>query len=362
MYAARLATEIKKRANVEIFGMGGPLMRAAGVDVITDYSEVSVLGITEIISHLPSLVRAMRKLVAAARQRKPVLAILTDFPGFHLRLARKLKPLGVKNVYYVCPQFWAWRPWRVRVVRRRFAKALCIFPFEEAFYGKARVPTKFIGHPLVGMVCPTLTRAEFAAKHALNASQPIVTLLPGSRMGEIARHLPTMLASVAELRNLARSDFSVVLAVAPGVELSRVQQLVTAARSKALIVQDETYNTLAAADVALVCSGTATIEAALLDVPMAVVYKVTALTAILAKPLVRTKFFSMVNLIAGRQVVTELIQEKFTAAAAAHELHRLLNSSEARAELRTGLAKVREKLGPPGAVERAADAIVQLLQ
>src|SRR5271154_7246879 len=189
MYAARLATALQKRMDVALFGMGGEQMRAAGVDVITDYREVSVLGITEILSHLPSLIRAMRKLVSEARKRKPVLAILTDFPGFHLRLARKLKPLGVKNVYYVCPQFWAWRPWRVRVVRRRFAKALCIFPFEEAFYGKAGVPTKFIGHPLVGMVNATLTRTQFADKHALDPAQTIVTLLPGSRTGEIARHL-----------------------------------------------------------------------------------------------------------------------------------------------------------------------------
>ncbi len=365
MYAARLATEIKKRANVEIFGMGGEQMRAAGVDVVTDYREVSVLGITEIISHLPSLVRAMRKLVSAARQRKPVLAILTDFPGFHLRLARKLKPLGVKNVYYVCPQFWAWRPWRVRVVRRRFTKALCIFPFEEEFYGKAGVPTKFIGHPLVGMVHATLTRAQFAVKHGLDPARAIVTLLPGSRIGEIARHLPTMLAACAELRktNLRESTRqpAFVIAVAPGIDLSHINKLVTASGVCAVVVPNETYNAMAASDIALVCSGTATIEAALLDVPMVVVYKVTALTALLAKPLVRTKFFSMVNLIAGRQVVTELIQDDFTPQTATQELLRLLASAQAREDLRRGLAEVREKLGPPGAVERAADAIVQLI-
>ena len=360
MYAARLAAEIQKRADVQIFGMGGPQMRAAGVDVITDYSEVSVLGITEIISHLPSLIRAMRKLVSAARQRKPVLAILTDFPGFHLRLSRKLKPLGVKNVYYVCPQFWAWRPWRVRVVRRRFVKALCIFPFEEEFYGNAGVPTKFIGHPLVGMVCATLSRTQFAEKHGLDPARQIVTLLPGSRSGEIARHLPTMLAACAELRKTTR-ELAVVIAVAPGVELSHINRMVTVSGICAVVVQDETYDALAAADVALVCSGTATIEAALLDVPMAVVYKLTALTAILAKPLVRTKFFSMVNLIAAREVVPELIQEKFTPEAAASEVRRLLASEEARADLRRGLAEVREKLGPPGAVERAADAIARML-
>jgi lipid-A-disaccharide synthase len=361
MYAARLATEIKKRLDVEIFGMGGPQMRAAGVEVITDYSEVAVLGITEIIAHLPSLVRAMHKLVSEARERKPALAILTDFPGFHLRLARKLKPLGVRNVYYVCPQFWAWRPWRVRVVQRRFALALCIFPFEKEFYAQAGVLTKFIGHPLVGMVRATLTRTEFLEKHGLDAATAIITLLPGSRMGEIARHLPTMLAACAELRK-TRHEVTFVIAVAPGAEISRINHLVSASGVCAVLVQDETYDALAAADAAMVCSGTATIEAALLDVPMTVVYRVAAVTALLAKPLVRTKFFSMVNLIAGRRVVPELIQNDFTPEAVAREIVRLLDSSEARAAMRAGLAEVRNKLGPPGAVERAADTIAELLR
>src|SRR6202007_1626481 len=165
MYAARLATALKQRADLEIFGMGGPQMRAAGVDIVTDYSEVSVVGITEILSHLPSLIRAMRRLVSEPRRRNPASAILTDFPGFHLRLARKLKPHGVRNIYYICPQFWAWRPWRVRVVRRRFAEALCIFPFEEKFYGDAGVPVKFIGHPLVGAVHASVDRAGFCRQH-----------------------------------------------------------------------------------------------------------------------------------------------------------------------------------------------------
>ena len=361
MYAARLATEIQKRIDVKIFGMGGSQMRAAGVDVVTDYSEVSVVGITEILSHLPSLVRAMRKLVGEARRRRPALAILTDFPGFHLRLSRKLKPLGVKNVYYVCPQFWAWRPWRVRIVRRRFAKALCIFPFEKEFYGNAGVPTEFIGHPLVGAVKASLTRAQFVEKRRLPDSQAIVTLLPGSRWGEILRHLPTMLRACAELRRLTKKDFSILVAVAPGLDLARVRELLSAAPN-AVMVQDDTYNALAAADVALVCSGTATIEAALLDVPMAVVYRVTALTALLAKPLVRTRFFSMVNLIAGRRVVTELIQDDFTPRAAALEMQRLLDSGPARDELRSGLVEVRDKLGPAGAVARAAESIVAMLR
>jgi lipid-A-disaccharide synthase len=360
MYAAQLAAELKKRMEVNLFGMGGPQMRAAGVEVVTDYSEVAVLGITEIVSHLPSLIRAMRRLVSEARTRKPTLAILTDFPGFHLRLSRKLKPLGIRNVYFVCPQFWAWRPWRVRIVRRRFARALCIFPFEEKFYGDAGVPTKFIGHPLVGAVRASETRGQFAERHGLNPDQPIVTLLPGSRAGEIARHLPTMLAACAELRQM-QGRVSFVIAVAPGVDLSQIEGPASASGVSAVVVQDQTYNALAAADAALLCSGTATIEAALLDVPMAVVYRVTTLTAALAKPLVRTKFFSMVNLIAGRAVVRELIQADFTPQACARELTRLLGSAEARQDLRRGLAEVRDKLGPPGAVERAAEEIVALL-
>jgi lipid-A-disaccharide synthase len=361
MYAAQLAAALKKRIDVNIFGMGGPQMRAAGVEVVTDYSEVAVLGITEIISHLPSLVRAMRRLVREARKRKPTLAILTDFPGFHLRLSRKLKPLGIRNVYFVCPQFWAWRPWRVRIVRRRFAQALCIFPFEEKFYGDAGVPTKFIGHPLVGAVCANETPAQFAERHGLDPGQPIVTLLPGSRAGEIARHLPTMLVACAELRQ-TQGKVSFVIAVAPGVDVSEINRMVSVSGVCAVVVQDQTYNALASANATLVCSGTATIEAALLDVPMAVVYKVTPVTAALAKPLVRTKFFSMVNLIAGRAVVRELIQDDFTPQACARELTRLLGSLEARQELRRGLAEVREKLGPPGAVERAAEQIVALLR
>src|SRR5580765_7406490 len=180
MYAARLATALQKRMDVALFGMGGPQMRAAGVDVITDYQEVSVVGITEILSHLPSLIRAMRRLVSEAQRRKPPFAILTDFPGFHLRLARKLRPFGVRNIYYICPQFWAWRPWRVRVVRRRFAQALCIFPFEEKFYGDAGVPVKFIGHPLVGHVRATRDRAALCTEARLNPEEPLVAVLPGS--------------------------------------------------------------------------------------------------------------------------------------------------------------------------------------
>ena len=359
MYAARLAAALQQRANVQLFGMGGPQMRAAGVEIVTDYKEVSVVGITEILSHLPSLVRAMRRLVFEASVRHPPFAILTDFPGFHLRLARKLRPYRVRNIYYICPQFWAWRPWRVRVIRRRFAEALCIFPFEQEFFSSAGIPTQFIGHPLVGNVQATQSREEFCRQHRLDPQLPLIAVLPGSRRAELAQHLPILREAASIIYHQRPAQF--VVAAAAHADVAELQSGWSRSLS-VRVVEKETYNALGAADAAIVSSGTATIEAALLNVPMVVVYRVTPLTALLAKPLVRTKFFSMVNLIAGRRVVPELIQNDFTPQNVADQILQLLNDSPARTELRIGLAEVRRRLGPPGAVERAADAIAALLE
>jgi lipid-A-disaccharide synthase len=359
MYAARLAAALKRRADVEIFGMGGPQMRSAGVDIVTDYKDVSVVGITEILSHLPSLIRAMRRLVFEAERRKPSVAILTDFPGFHLRLARKLKRRGIHNIYYVCPQFWAWRPWRVRVVRRRFDQALCIFPFEEKFFGDAGVPVKFIGHPLVGEVRASVDRQTFCHAHHLDHSKKIVAVLPGSRAAELRQHLPVLRDASVAIHRETQAQF--VVAAAPGGDVATLRD----AGSPNLpirVASGQTYDVLGAADCAIISSGTATIEATLLNTPMVVIYRLTPLTAVLAKPLVRTPFFSMVNLIAERAVVPELIQSEFTAEQVSSEVLRLLQNQTARDAQGAGLAEVRERLGPPGAVERAAEAILQLMQ
>ena len=364
MYAARLASALKQRLDVAIFGMGGPQMRAAGVEIITDYSEVSVVGITEVLKRLPSLTRAMRRLVDEAQRRKPWLAILTDFPGFHLRLARKLRRRGVRNVYYICPQFWAWRPWRVNLVRRRFAEALCIFHFEEKFYADAGVPVKFIGHPLVGSVYATLTRELFCKKYGLEEGGQVITVLPGSRRGEIAHHLPVLVEGLRTIRQRISGPPQIVVAVAPGLDAARLEKGFPA-DWHVRVISSDTYNALAAADLAIVSSGTATIETALLGKPMVVVYRLSSLTARLAKPLVKTKFFSMVNLIAGRAVVPELIQDDFTPQRLAAVAESLLFGSPSPnprvSEMKRDLQEVQNLLGPPGAVERAADEIVRLL-
>ncbi len=333
-------------------------MRDAGVELVADCSEVSLVGIVEIAKKYPALKRVWKRLLNEAAQRKPRLAILTDFPGFHLRLARALKRQGVQNVYFVCPQFWAWRPWRANLVRRRFVRGLCIFPFEEQWYRARGVKADFIGHPLVGNVEAKRTRAEFAAACGLDASMPIVALLPGSRSGEIAHHMPTLMQACRLIQKDRKMQF--VLALAQGVMRSQIIQYL---RPDVTIhaVEDATYDALGAADLSIVSSGTATVEAALMDAPMIVVYRLAPLTAAIARVLVRTPMFAMVNLIAGKQVVPELVQKDFNPARLASEAIRLLDSPDARAEMRRGLAEVREKLGPPGAVERAADLIAGML-
>ena len=358
MYAARLAEALRARADVHLFGMGGPRMREAGVELIADCAEVSLVGIVEIAKKLPALNRVWKRLVGESERRKPRFAILTDFPGFHLRLARALKRQGVQNIYFVCPQFWAWRPWRANLVRRRFVRGLCIFPFEQDWYRARGVPADFIGHPLVGNVAAKRSRAEFAASLGLDATKPIIALLPGSRAGEIAHHMPPLMRSCHLIAKGRRVQF--VLALAPGIRKSQIASYL-AAEVPMHVVEDATYDALGSADVAIVSSGTATVEAALMDAPMIVIYRLAPATAAIARWLVRAPMFAMVNLIAGKRVVPELVQNDFTPARVASEVIRLLDSPEARSEMRRNLANVREKLGPPGAIERAADIIAGML-
>ena len=358
MYAARLATALQARADVHLFGMGGTRMGDAGVEIVADSSEVSVVGIVEIAKKYPALKRVWNRLIGEAARRKPRYAILTDFPGFHLRMARALKRQGVQCIYFVCPQFWAWRPWRANLVRRRFVRGLCIFPFEEQWYRSRGVKADFIGHPLVGNVSAKRTRAEFAAAYSLDASRPIITILPGSRSGEIAHHMPTLMQTAARIQKERPAQF--VLAIAPGMTGNQIAKYLSP-EVQVHVVEDATYDALGAADLSIVSSGTATVEAALMDSPMVVVYRLSPLTAGIARLLVRTPMFAMVNLIAGRRVVPEFVQKDFTPERLANEVIRLLDSTEARAEMRRGLAEIREKLGPPGAIDRAADLIAGML-
>jgi lipid-A-disaccharide synthase len=362
MYAARLAKDLRERTGARIFGMGGPRMAEAGVELVADYHEVAVVGIAEVLHKIPSVVSVQNRLAREAVRRRADLAILVDSPGTHLGVARRLKPKKIPVGYFIGPQIWAWRAGRVRIVRRRVKKMVVIFPFEEPIYRNAGVPVEFVGHPLVDVVKPTKSREQFVAEHSLDPSRPIVALLPGSRKNEIARNYPIIAEACAAIaRGGGRSsETQFVLVAAPGLGpdlfAPYAQPGLTIHR-----IEGSAYNAVAAADCAIVASGTATIEAALLGTPMVVVYRVSPVSAFLARPLIRTKFFAMPNLIAGRQVVPELIQDAFTPDALEKEAHRLIESPDTRAEMRLGLKEVSAKLGPGGAIERAADVFAALL-
>lgn len=362
MYAARLAKALRERTDAELFGMGGPRMAEAGVELIADYHEVAVVGIAEVLHKIPTVVRVQNRIAREAVKRGAQLAILVDSPGTHLGVARRLKNHRITVGYFIGPQVWAWRPGRVRVVKRLVKRMVVIFPFEEPIYRAAGVPVDFVGHPLVDVVYATLTREQFAARHGLDAGRPIVTLLPGSRRSEMAQHYPRLLDACDRLRHsLAATGVQFVHAVAPNLNVEAMAAYRSPGALAVTRVEGDTYNALASADCAIVASGTATVEAALLGTPMVVIYRVTPITAAILRPMLRTPYIGMVNVIAGRQVAAELVQDTFTPTAVESEVLRLLESEQARAEAKVALAEVRAKMGPGGAIERAADIFARML-
>ncbi|MGB0034167.1 MAG: lipid-A-disaccharide synthase [Candidatus Acidiferrales bacterium] len=358
MYAARLASALRARTGAEFFGMGGARMAEAGVELVADYHEVAVVGISEVLHKIPTVIGVQRRLASEAARRRAALAILVDSPGTHLGVARHLKQKGIPVGYFIGPQVWAWRAGRVRIVKRLVKRMVVIFPFEERIYRDAGVPVDFVGHPLVDVVRPTMKRAEFAARFGLDASRPIVTLLPGSRANEIRQNYPRILEACERLAKTGGIQF--VHAAAPGLGAEFFARYARPGLDVKR-VEGATYDALAAADCAVVASGTATVEAALLGTPMVVVYRVTPASAFLLRRMIRTPFIAMVNLIAGKKIAPELIQDGFTPAGVESEVRRLLESPAAREGAKTGLAEVREKLGPGGAIERAADIFARML-
>lgn len=363
MYAARLAAALRKRTGAQLFGMGGPRMAEAGVELIADYRQVAVVGLSEVLHKIPRVISLQGRLAQEAARREASLAILVDSPSTHLGVARRLKRHGIPVGYFIGPQIWAWRAGRVRTIKRLVNRMVVIFPFEEKIYRDAGVPVDFVGHPLVDIVRPTMTRAEFCVRHGLDASRPIVTLLPGSRRNEIAQHYGRIMQACAELSEGPEriEGIQFVHAAAPGLSPEYLADLGKGQAVHVTRLEGATYDALAAADCAIVASGTATVEASLLGTPIVVIYRVTPASAFVLRRMIRTPFIGMVNLIAGKQVVPELIQEQFTSAAVVREVRRLLVSSEARDVMRVELAKVSAKLGPGGAIERAADIFAGML-
>jgi len=364
VYGASLAHALNARiGNLKVFGCGGEAMRAAGVETVVDLHQVALIGISEVVSGLPKAYAAMRRLVEESVRRKPAFAILIDSPSFNLRLAKRLKRQGIPVIYFVSPQIWAWKKWRIKKIKRCVDKMLCLFDFEEEIYRKAGVPVEYVGHPLVDVAGSRHTREEFFSRAGLDPNLPTVALLPGSRKTEVTSNLPTMLDAATRLALSRPIQFAV--AAAPTLDPRWIEALVASGyvgQATVRTLSDATHEALMYADVAVVASGTATIEAALCERPMVVVYRVSPFTALCAKLMIDVPFYSMVNLLAGKPVVPELIQDDFDAASLAARVESLLDDSEARNQMVQGLREVKSRLGPGGAIERAAEAIVRYLQ
>ena len=368
-YGAELIEALRRdEPSLDFFGVGGDRMRAAGCDTVVDAKDLSVVGITEIVSHLPKIYGLFRKLIAEADKRSPGLAIVIDSPAFNWRVARQMKQRGIPVVYYVAPQFWAWRQGRVRLLRNYIDKALVIFPFEEKFYRDRGVDATFVGHPLADLKAPAITRKDYAAQHHLDPAKAWITLMPGSRVKEVRLNLPTML----EAARLLGCDYEFLLPVAPTLDRETMQTFMgrTPSNEPGITLVPESLPALFHSRAGIVASGTATVEAAMMGTPFLMVYRVSALTYFLGKPRVKVPHFAMVNLIAGEEVVPELVQHDFTAANVAARLRDILPDGPVRNRMLEGLARARdklrgtEKLHSPAlrAADRAAGVIVPMLR
>ena len=359
LYGAELVRHLREQVpGLDAFGLGGDRLQAEGASLLAHVRDLAVVGLLEVVSHLRHLRAVFRRVLEEAERHRPDAAVLVDYPDFNLRLARALHRRGIPVIYYVSPQLWAWRRGRIHDIRASVARMLVIFPFEEALYRDAGVPVSFVGHPLVSLVHPPADPVTLRRELGLDPERPVVALLPGSRAKEVAHNLPPMAASVDALA-AARPELQFVAAVAASLDPTLIRRGL--GDRPVTIVHDRTHAALSAATAAIVASGTATVEAALLGAPMVVVYRLSPWTYRLGRRFVRVPYYAMVNLIGGRRVVPELIQGDFTADRVLGEIVPLLDDTETRRQMQRDLHEVREKLGAPGASARAAAVVAPYL-
>jgi lipid-A-disaccharide synthase len=359
---------VSTQASLDFFGVGGDRMRAAGCDTVVDAKDLSVVGITEILGHLPKIYGLYHRLIKEADKRKPDLAIVIDSPAFNWRVARQMKKRGIPVVYYVAPQFWAWRQGRVRLIRNYIDKALVIFPFEEKFYRDRGVDATFVGHPLADLPHPAISRDDYAKHFHLEPAKQWITLMPGSRVKEVGMNLPTILEAAGQLG----PAYEFLLPVAPTLDRAFLQSLIDLkAMGKHITLVPESLPALWHSRAGIVASGTATVEAAMMRTPFVMVYRVSPLTYLLGKPRVKVPRFAMVNLIAGEPIVPELVQHDFTPEKVVAQIRQILPDGPARDRMLQGLTHVKALLRPAQSAtagepeppaDRAARIILALAQ
>lgn len=347
--------------SLQFYGVGGEKMRNEGVELIADSKEMAVVGITEVLLKLKRICQIYRKLKNSLAANSPSLVILIDYPDFNLRFAREAKKKNIPIVYYISPQVWAWRKGRIKKIGRLIKKMIVIFPFEKKFYEEAKIDVDFVGHPLLDSIRSQFSREEAFQKFSLTAGVTTIGLLPGSRMNEIKRHLPPMVEAISSISKQI-NPVQFIIPVAPGLDWGEVQNLVGSKRENIRVVENNIYDVMRISDVVIVASGTATIEAAIMGAPMIVVYRVSPFTYLLGKMLIKVKNIGMVNIIAGKTVVPELIQKDVTPEKITSTVAQILNNPSKQEEMKKELSSVKEKIGNPGASFRAAQIIINLLQ
>jgi len=369
-YGALLISALKERLvasgrSASFYGMGGERMAGEGLKCVVRSEEMAVMGLTEVVAHLPHLYREYGKLKEAIRSHPPSVAVLIDFPEIHFRLAKELHSLGVPVIFFVSPQLWAWKKRRIKLVKRFIDKMLVIFPFEEAFYRERGVEAEFVGHPLADVPSQSISRGQFADEHGLDPSRTWIGLLPGSRPREIRDHLPTILRAAQELSH----NLEYLLPLAPMLNVAQREQAkkLVEKHGEGLTINfvDDARAALFHARASIVASGTATVEAALVGNPFVVVYHVSPITYAIAKLMVKVPHVAMVNLIADKRVVPELIQSDFKADNIVQEIERLLPDGTPRQSMMQELARIRIMLGKPsqqGAIGRVAEITLETIQ
>jgi lipid-A-disaccharide synthase len=349
----------------EFFGSGGEEMRAAGVETLVDIREVAIMGLIEVSRALPRFLQVFRRLRRAALERNPALVVLIDWPEFNLRLAKKLNNDKHRVIYYISPQVWAWRSYRINAIKRFVEKMLVILPFEKDYFERNGVEVDYVGHPLLDSVKVTATRNEFCSRYRFDSAKPLVALLPGSRHSEIKYILPPMIEA-AQLLSRSHPELQFALPLARTLSPEEIEPKAASPKEGLIenlrLIENDTYNALSAADLAVVASGTATLETAIIGTPLIIVYRASTLNWRLFRPLINVPFVGMPNLIAGREIAPELLQDDMNPENLVKQITEMLDDPDRLLRLRADLAEVRVALGAANASERAAHKIAEMLE
>ena len=363
MHAAHLVREIKARCPAAVFsGLGGPRMAEEGVELLTDLTRLAVVGFVEVLKHYREIRKIFHALLTHVRDTRPDAVILVDYPGFNLRLAPEIKKLGIRVIYYISPQVWAWKENRVQAVRDYTDRMLVLFPFEKGFYARHNLDVALVGHPLVDTVRVQIDPQNYLRAHRIPEGNTVIGLLPGSRLNEITQLLPVMLEAGERIIAKTLSSVQFLLFKAPTVSTDLLEQYLKKQNLPVRIMETDIYDGIHACNICLVASGTATLETAILNTPMVVIYKTTFLTWLIAKLFVKIPYIALVNVVAGKKIVPECIQQEATANAIALEAMKILSNVERRLQIKKELSRVKELLGEPGASGRAADEVLTIIQ